>query len=106
MTADPEGWVGVGDGDSIVECGAVRHQRGGGEDTCYMEFADGAQAIKTRAPEPARQNTTLVVVATNVALTKVEATKLAQFGSVGVARTKPVARNTTTPMRVPTSTRM
>ncbi len=52
-----------------------------------MEFADGSQAIKTRAPEPARQNTTLVVVATNVALTKVEATKLAQFGSVGVART-------------------
>jgi L-aminopeptidase/D-esterase-like protein len=52
-----------------------------------MEFADGSQAIKTRAPEAARQNTTLVVVATNAALTKVEATKLAQFGSVGVART-------------------
>jgi L-aminopeptidase/D-esterase-like protein len=52
-----------------------------------MEFADGAQAIKTRTLEPARQNTTLVVVATNAALSKVEATKLAQFGSLGVART-------------------
>jgi L-aminopeptidase/D-esterase-like protein len=52
-----------------------------------MEFADGAQAIKTRELAPARQNTTLVVVATNAALTKVEATKLAQFGSVGMART-------------------
>ncbi len=51
-----------------------------------MEFADGAQAIKTRPLEPARQNTTLVVVATNAALNKVEATKLAQFGSIGVAR--------------------
>ena len=33
-----------------------------------------------------RENTTLVVVATNAALTKVEATKLAQFGQLGVAR--------------------
>jgi len=52
-----------------------------------LEFADGAQAIKTRELPAARQNTTLVVVATNAALTKVEATKLAQFGSVGMART-------------------
>jgi L-aminopeptidase/D-esterase-like protein len=52
-----------------------------------MEFADGAQAMKTRELPPARQNTTLVVVATNAMLTKVEATKLAQFGSVGMTRT-------------------
>jgi L-aminopeptidase/D-esterase-like protein len=52
-----------------------------------MEFADGAQAMKTRELPPARQNTTLVVVATNATLTKVEATKLAQFGSVGMTRT-------------------
>ena len=35
----------------------------------------------------ARRNTTLAVVATNARLTKVEATKLAEFGSLGVART-------------------
>jgi L-aminopeptidase/D-esterase-like protein len=52
-----------------------------------MEFAGGARVIQTRALEPGRQNTTLVVVATNAALTKVEATKLAQFGSLGTART-------------------
>jgi L-aminopeptidase/D-esterase-like protein len=33
-----------------------------------------------------RDNTTLVVVATNAALTKVEATKLAQLGQLGVGR--------------------
>ena len=33
------------------------------------------------------ENTTLVVVATNASLTKVEAGKLAQLASVGVART-------------------
>jgi L-aminopeptidase/D-esterase-like protein len=34
-----------------------------------------------------RSNTTLAVVATNAKLTKVQATKLAQFGSLGMART-------------------
>lgn len=52
-----------------------------------MEFADTARLIKTRVTEPGRQNTTLVVVATNAALTKIEATKLAQLGSLGMART-------------------
>lgn len=52
-----------------------------------MEFADGARAIKARALVPSRTNTTLVVVATNAVLTKVEAAKLAQFGSLGTART-------------------
>jgi L-aminopeptidase/D-esterase-like protein len=51
-----------------------------------MEFADGAKALMTRTLPPGRQNTTLIAVATNAALTKVEATKLAQFGSLGVAR--------------------
>ena len=52
-----------------------------------MEFADSAKAMKAgRRAAPSRQNTTLVVVATNASLTKVEATKLAQLGSLGMAR--------------------
>jgi L-aminopeptidase/D-esterase-like protein len=52
-----------------------------------MEFADSARLMKERAqPAPARENTTLVVVATNAALTKVQANKLAQLGSLGMAR--------------------
>jgi L-aminopeptidase/D-esterase-like protein len=51
-----------------------------------MEFADGAKVVMNRTLPAARQNTTIVAVATNAALTKVEATKLAQFGSLGVAR--------------------
>lgn len=53
-----------------------------------MEFADSARLMKTGARlTPARQNTSLVVVATNASLTKVEATKLAQLASLGMART-------------------
>jgi L-aminopeptidase/D-esterase-like protein len=52
-----------------------------------MEFADAVKVLKTRPVAPTPRNTTLVVVATNAALTKVEATKLARFGSLGVART-------------------
>ncbi len=52
-----------------------------------MEFADTAREILRTTPDAlGRANTTLVVVATNAALTKVEATKLAQFASLGVAR--------------------
>jgi L-aminopeptidase/D-esterase-like protein len=52
-----------------------------------MEFADTARLMKSAGPSAAgRSNTTLVVVATNAALTKVEANKLAQFASLGVAR--------------------
>ena len=52
-----------------------------------MDFADSAQIMKTRPPAGfARANTTLVIVATNAQLTKVQATKLAQFASLGVAR--------------------
>src|SRR6266849_1046192 len=52
-----------------------------------MEFADSARVMKGAAASGfARTNTTLVVVATNARLTKVEATKLAQFSHLGMAR--------------------
>ena len=51
------------------------------------EFADGNEIVKQGAPPPlVRTNTTLAVVATNAALSKVEATLLAQFASLGMAR--------------------
>jgi L-aminopeptidase/D-esterase-like protein len=51
------------------------------------EFADSARLIREGAPAGFRkQNTTLVAVATNAALTKIEAAKVAQLGSVGMAR--------------------
>jgi L-aminopeptidase/D-esterase-like protein len=53
-----------------------------------MDFADMAYEMKRGARAGFRpENTTLVVVATNARLTKVQATKLAQFASIGVART-------------------
>ncbi len=52
------------------------------------EFANGAEQMKLRASiTRAGGNTTLAVVATNVGLNKVQANKLAQFASLGVART-------------------
>lgn len=52
-----------------------------------MEFADSAKLMKSSGPTGyTRENTTLVVVATNASLTKVEATKLAQMGQLGMAR--------------------
>jgi L-aminopeptidase/D-esterase-like protein len=52
------------------------------------EFANSSEQMKRGAVGGARrQNTTLVVVATNGRLTKPMANKLAQFGSAGVART-------------------
>ncbi|HUB34674.1 MAG TPA: P1 family peptidase [Bryobacteraceae bacterium] len=51
------------------------------------EFANAEEVIKQRPPAPlVHANTTLAVVATNARLDKVEATKLAQFASLGVAR--------------------
>jgi L-aminopeptidase/D-esterase-like protein len=52
-----------------------------------LDLADSALQLKrgARAGFPGR-NTTLVVVATNAALNKVEVNKLAQFGSIGMAR--------------------
>ena len=52
-----------------------------------MEFADSARLMKSMGPTGfTRENTTLVIVATNAALNKVEATKLAQLGQLGTAR--------------------
>ena len=52
------------------------------------EFADSEEQIKHGIGQPGvgRANTTLAVVATNATLSKVQATKLAQFGSLGMAR--------------------
>jgi len=53
------------------------------------EFLNTAEFIKHRGaatPAPPK-NTTLVVVATNARLSKVQAKKLAEFGSLGTART-------------------
>jgi L-aminopeptidase/D-esterase-like protein len=52
-----------------------------------MEFADSARLMKASGPTGfTRENTALVVVATNAALNKVEATKLAQLAQLGMAR--------------------
>ena len=54
-----------------------------------LEFANTALQIKRGAMggfQREKENTTLVVVATNARLNKVEANKLAQFGSLGMAR--------------------
>jgi len=51
------------------------------------EFANAEEVMKQRPPAPlVRVNTTLAVVATNARLDKVEATKLAQFAGLGMAR--------------------
>jgi L-aminopeptidase/D-esterase-like protein len=49
------------------------------------EFLDSDRALRER-PIAGSPNTTLAVVATNAKLTKVQAQKLAQFGSLGMAR--------------------
>ena len=52
-----------------------------------MDFVDTARAMKNGGTASFKgQNTTLVVVATNAALTKVEATKMAQLANIGMAR--------------------
>jgi len=51
------------------------------------DFANAEEVVKQHAPAGlVRLNTTLAVVATNARLSKVEATKLAQFASLGQAR--------------------
>jgi len=56
--------------------------------TGSMDFADSARIMKgSGAVGFVKSNTTLVVVATNASLTKVEATKLAQLSQLGIART-------------------
>ena len=52
------------------------------------EFANGAQLMKNGSGQGlVRQNTTLVVVATNAQLTKVDANRLAHVAQIGMART-------------------
>jgi L-aminopeptidase/D-esterase-like protein len=53
------------------------------------EFVNSAEQLKhgLAGGAPRHQNTTLVVVATNARLNKIAANKLAEFGSLGVART-------------------
>lgn len=52
-----------------------------------MDFADSAKLMKASGPTGfTRENTTLVAVATNAALTKVEATRLARLAHLGMAR--------------------
>jgi L-aminopeptidase/D-esterase-like protein len=50
------------------------------------EFVNGAEVIKHGRPGESASNTTLVAVATNARLTKVQAKKLAQFGQHGMVR--------------------
>jgi L-aminopeptidase/D-esterase-like protein len=50
------------------------------------EFLDSDRALIESAPARGSHNTTLVVVATNAQLTKVQSQKLAQLASLGVAR--------------------
>ncbi|HEU0142997.1 MAG TPA: P1 family peptidase [Bryobacteraceae bacterium] len=53
-----------------------------------LELVGTAAAMKAVRQAPARhENTTLAVVATNARLSKVQATRLAQLASVGIART-------------------
>jgi L-aminopeptidase/D-esterase-like protein len=54
-----------------------------------MDLADTEAVMKAGVSRAAggRRNTTLAVVATNARLTKVEANKLAELGSLGIART-------------------
>jgi hypothetical protein len=42
VAADAERWVRARDGDGVVKGGASGHQRGGGEDSGGVEFADSA----------------------------------------------------------------
>ena len=57
----------------------VRNANGG--------FANGAEIMKKGSGEGLVRNTTLVVVATNVALTKVDANRLAHVAQAGIVRT-------------------
>jgi L-aminopeptidase/D-esterase-like protein len=52
-----------------------------------LEFANAEEVLRNRPPAGlVRVNTTLAVVVTNARLSKVEATKLAQFAGLGTAR--------------------
>jgi L-aminopeptidase/D-esterase-like protein len=82
---------------ALVACNAVGDVRdpknsqiiaGARKSKTSGEFVDAAEAIRgTVSMGLRRENTTLAVVATNARLTKLEATKVAQLASIGVART-------------------
>jgi L-aminopeptidase/D-esterase-like protein len=58
-----------------------------GARTASGEFANGAEIMKKGAGQGLVRNTTLVVVATNAALTKVDANRLAHVAQAGMVRT-------------------
>src|SRR5205814_7517124 len=45
----PEGWIGVGDGDGVVEGGAGGHEGGGGEGVGVVKLCDGAIDTASKA---------------------------------------------------------
>lgn len=53
----------------------------------FSPSTDSPNASGSESPRPVQDNTTIGVVATNVSLSKTEATKLAQMGQTGVSRT-------------------
>jgi L-aminopeptidase/D-esterase-like protein len=74
----------VGD---VIEPASGKIVAGARKSRDSMEFIDSARAMKAgRSTGFTRSNTTLVVVATNARLNKLEATKLAQLANLGVAR--------------------
>lgn len=66
----------------------ARIAAGARQSASSREFADSEAEMRRGVPIPgASGNTTLAVVATNASLNKVQANKLAQFASLGMART-------------------
>jgi L-aminopeptidase/D-esterase-like protein len=58
-----------------------------GTRTATGEFANSAEVMKKGSGQGLVRNTTLVVVATNAALTKVDANRLAHVAQAGMVRT-------------------
>jgi L-aminopeptidase/D-esterase-like protein len=74
----------VGD---VIDPSTGKIVAGARKSAASREFLNSAELYKERPPAGFRgRNTTLCVVATNAKLTKVEAKKLAQLGSLGMAR--------------------
>jgi len=71
----------------VIDPAAGRIIAGARASPSSREFADTAASMKRgRRGGFARENTTLVVVATNARLTRVDATRLAQLAGLGMAR--------------------
>ena len=72
----------------VIEPGTGKIVAGARVSAGSPDFANSARAMQNGATgDFVHQNTTLVLVATNAKLSKAGAGKLAQFGSLGVART-------------------